>query len=227
MAQATNSLDLLFPPFAEIVAKFDAKARSYGFFVYETFRSVDQQLEIWKKGRELQNGVWVIVDANQVATKARPGSSLHQYGLAIDYLPDGDLTKQGVQWSWADTMKNPSGKIIPVPWAAVGNISVSTGLEWGGNWKAIKDLPHHQLSYGFTAAQLFQIIMAEGLEGVWRKLLTKVPKKVNQIAVPVSIAAKPVSIPVVAAEDFDAHTEPASSKFAAVFNWFSNYSIKG
>ena len=204
MSEVINSLDMLFPPFAEQVRKFDAQAQAYGFFVYETFRSFDRQMETWKQGRELRNGVWVVVEASKVVTKAKPGSSAHQYGLGIDDIPDGDLTKQGIQWSWADTMKNREDKIVPVPWKAIGKLSASCGLEWGGNWRAV-DMPHHQNLFSCSIPDLYQVLMSDGLESVWRLLYTKIPTITPMVSVPLKIEAKPMAIPVVSAEDQDSH----------------------
>jgi len=70
-------------------------------------------------------------------TKARGGYSNHNFGIAIDiglfkngkYLEDSPL------------------------YAACGGIGKSIGLEWGGDWKSIKDEPHFEIKTGLTMAQ--------------------------------------------------------------------------
>jgi len=222
MPEVINSLDMLFPPFAEQVRKFDVQAQAYGFFVYETFRSFDRQMETWKQGRELRNGVWVVVNASKVVTKAKPGSSTHQYGLGIDAIPDGDFSKQGIQWSWSDTMKDRAGKVIPVPWKTIGKISASCGLEWGGMWKKFPDIPHHQNLFGCRISDLYQLLMSDGLESVWRMLYTRIPTIHPVVSVPIKIEVKPVVTPVVAEEDLGNHmaTQPPKTSILLSFLTF-------
>ena len=223
MADVINSLDALFPPFAEQVTKFNSQIQKYGFYPFETFRSFDRQMSLWQQGRTLQNGVWVVADATKIVTKAKPGSTAHQYGCAVDEIPDADLSKQGIQWTWGDTMKDAAGKTIAVPWKTVGKISGSLGLDWGGNW-AFVDLPHHQLLYGCTIAELYQLLVSEGLEAVWKHLYTKVPKIQTMVSVPIQLQAKPVPPPpVVAAEDMGNHMgAPAGAKTGSIFSFLSS-----
>tara|TARA_R110001592_G_scaffold362233_3_gene675463 strand:+ start:7729 stop:9792 length:2064 start_codon:yes stop_codon:yes gene_type:complete len=61
-------------------------------------------------------------------SKAGPGQSFHNYGMAIDFIFPG---------------KQPYGE--QHPWAEVGNIGKSVGLTWGGDWKSFTDRPHLQL----------------------------------------------------------------------------------
>jgi peptidoglycan L-alanyl-D-glutamate endopeptidase CwlK len=64
-----------------------------------------------------------------IVTNARGGYSNHNFGLAFDigifsgskYLEESPL------------------------YAAVAPIALDLGLEWGGNWKTLQDLPHYQL----------------------------------------------------------------------------------
>lgn len=71
-------------------------------------------------------------------TNARGGQSNHNFGIAWDiglfeggrYLTDAAPYEQA---------------------AAVGLID---GVEWGGNWRTFKDLPHYQMSTGLSLSEL-------------------------------------------------------------------------
>lgn len=67
-------------------------------------------------------------------TNAKGGESNHNFGIAFDigvfngkdYLPES------------------------AAYDAVGAIGIEIGLEWGGNWRTIKDKPHYQLRPGWA-----------------------------------------------------------------------------
>ena len=89
----------------------------------ETYRTVAEQDALYAQGR---------TTSGNIVTNA-PGStysSYHQWGTAFDiYRNDG----QGAY--------NEAGNFF----GRVGEIGVSIGLEWGGNWKSPVDKPHFQL----------------------------------------------------------------------------------
>lgn len=94
-----------------------------------TYRSLDEQLHIWSKGREkLTGGVWIIVDPKLVVTRAKPGASAHNFHAAFDVC-------------FASRDPYPRD---PDLWEAVGRVGESVGLVWGGRWKSIVDKPHFE-----------------------------------------------------------------------------------
>jgi len=59
----------------------------------------------------------------KIITNAKGGQSFHNYRVAFDiYTTDYDKA---------------------------GKIGKSLGLEWGGDWKTFKDLPHYELKKGY------------------------------------------------------------------------------
>lgn len=88
-----------------------------------------------------------------VVTRARGGQSMHNYGLAVDFVfvVDGKV-------SWDDKLYRNIGR-----WAT------QAGLEWGGNWKSFKDMPHCQLPDLPSYKVLLPIYNAGGIEAVWEK----------------------------------------------------------
>lgn len=85
-------------------------------------RTFAQQQAIYDQGR---------TTPGTVVTKARPGDSYHQYGLAFDVVPDA--YKDLPNW-------NPGGEY----WGTIAQIGESLGLEWGGRWST-PDEPHFQI----------------------------------------------------------------------------------
>lgn len=155
-----NSLDVLYPPFADKLVRFNKLIadNNIGAYPYETLRTFEQQLEYYKQGRELKNGVWVIVDAKKIVTKSMPGTSWHNFGVAVDYVFDGDKSKQGIQWSWNDKL----------PWKELGRLGQMVGLEWAGTWLNFPEMPHFQCKYGLKVNQAYEVLVNEGLPAVWK-----------------------------------------------------------
>lgn len=71
-------------------------------------------------------------------THAKPGQSIHNYGLAVDIC----LIIEGKTASW-DTAKDWDNDTI-ADWYECVKIFAKQGWEWGGNWKTFKDLPHFE-----------------------------------------------------------------------------------
>lgn len=107
----------------------------------ETYRTVAEQDALYAQGRTKPG--------NKVTNA--PGStysSYHQWGTAFDiYRNDG----QGAY--------NESGNFF----GRVGEIGVSIGLEWGGNWRSPVDKPHFQLpDWGSSTAGIKMVYANPG-----------------------------------------------------------------
>lgn len=106
-------------PYARALVK---KAASIGVTikVISGLRTYAEQNALYAQGR---------TKPGSIVTNARGGYSNHNFGIAFDigvfdgskYIPESSRYK------------------------AVGALGVELGLEWGGNWKTIKDEPHFQL----------------------------------------------------------------------------------
>jgi len=96
-------------------------------------RTYVEQNALYKKGRFGFPGA--------VVTNARGGQSSHNFGIAWDigifqngqYRGDSPLYDQAAEAALAAGID---------------------GLEWGGNWKGFRDLPHFQLATGLTLVEL-------------------------------------------------------------------------
>jgi peptidoglycan LD-endopeptidase CwlK len=164
-----NDLSHLYPPYAEQVQGFLYKVNAEGLpaHVFEGFRSMERQLELYAKGRVCKDGKWVIIHPELIVTKAFPGFGLHSYGVAIDMAFDGNHQRAGVQWTWDDGDARAQGK-QPLPWTRLGQIGELFGMEWAGRWTTFPELPHFQNRFGLQVHQMYDIYQADGLQGVWK-----------------------------------------------------------
>lgn len=189
MLEVVNSLESLFPPFAEQLIKLDKLVNLARFYHYETYRSFARQLELFSQGRQNIGGIWSVVDQKKIVTNAKPGLSFHAYGLAADYPVDGNSQKQGIQWDWDDYDETLPGK-QPIPWNILGKAAADLGIEWAGTWKTFKEMPHVQNRFMFNISELYPILVNDGIEAVWKKIIVKVKPDATSIVVPQLIKDK-------------------------------------
>lgn len=123
IASADRKWDRIDPGFQQRVLAIYQVMRQHGYemVLVEGFRSPERQAELARKGGTV--------------TGAGAGRSCHQYGLAVDsaLYRDGKL-----QWDMSD------------PWTKrgyflYGELAAQAGLEWGGNWRRLKDYVHLEL----------------------------------------------------------------------------------
>lgn len=100
-------------------------ARGHAVRVVEGYRSIERQNELYAQGR---NG-----DTRPRVTNAKGGESLHNYGVAVDFV----FRKEG--YNASDTL-----------WALLGKVGKLQGFEWGGDWQGFVDRPHFELKLGYT-----------------------------------------------------------------------------
>ena len=137
-------------------------AGNWDLMLYSTYRSVAEQNTLYAKGRD-SNGH--VIDATQVATDARGGSSWHNYGLAADivfYTDTGGISE--------------SNQVGDFP--AKGALGTPLGLFWGITVHGGVDRPHHQHD-GIPSSPSDQILNtynhfqgsdADKLHAVWTSL---------------------------------------------------------
>jgi peptidoglycan L-alanyl-D-glutamate endopeptidase CwlK len=85
--------NLIYPPFLAKVEQALAACEAQGAVYVATlgFRTYTEQNELWSQGR---------TKPGSIVTRARGGESQHNFGLAIDFVRDGDPEKPGVQPWW-------------------------------------------------------------------------------------------------------------------------------
>lgn len=101
--------------------------------IVQGLRTFAEQQTIYDQGR---------TKPGSIVTKAPPGSSYHNYGLAVDVVPL-ILGGKALDWSY-DFSK----------WA---NIAAQWNIEWGGNWTGFKDMDHFELKCGHNWRDLLDM----------------------------------------------------------------------
>jgi peptidoglycan L-alanyl-D-glutamate endopeptidase CwlK len=129
------------------------------YYAISGFRSVDEQNELYAQGR---------TKPGAIVTKAKGGQSNHNFGIAIDFCHDIDITREGLQPDWA-----------PASYMVLAEEAKHLNLEPGYYW-AFKDTPHIQLPIGkynikgFSSdpkeVTLLSIYNKGGLPAVWAYL---------------------------------------------------------
>lgn len=99
------------------------------FIILETLRPFERQEALYAQGRTAPG---------PIVTNALPGSSFHQYGLALD----GGIKYKGkpFSWSWPNDPKLWAGM------KRIAELAKRHGIAWGGEWIKFRDLPHFQAS---------------------------------------------------------------------------------
>lgn len=113
--------------------------------VISGLRSWQQQAALYAQGR---------TKPGAIVTKARPGSSWHNYGLAIDL----GLFANGKYLDSADPKR--ADRI----YKELGTLAATRGIEWAGTWKTFTESPHFQNRFGMTIAEAKAKMEAVGFD---------------------------------------------------------------
>ncbi len=121
-------LNMLHPKAIPIFKKFieDAEtALDITLRIVQGGRTFAEQQAIYDQGR---------TKPGKIVSNAVPGSSYHNYGLAIDL---GHLINNGTEIDWHFEYDQLL-KYMP------------HDMTWGGNFHSIKDYPHFELQFGYS-----------------------------------------------------------------------------
>lgn len=115
--------------------------------ITQGLRTFEEQAALYAQGR---------TKPGPIVTNAQPGSSYHQYGLAIDFaiLVDKDGNGTYDELSWDIKVDNDRDGVAD--WLEVVKVFEDAGYEWGGKWSSIKDYPHLQKNFGVNWQTLLQ-----------------------------------------------------------------------
>jgi peptidoglycan L-alanyl-D-glutamate endopeptidase CwlK len=116
-----EELHVTFQPTARLFLTL-AQQSGLNLAVIQTYRPTEYQKWLWESGRSRPGAI---------VTQAAPGQSAHEFRLAFDVAPVHVL--QFPDWLPADPA-----------WQEIGAIARELELEWGGDFKSIKDQPHIQ-----------------------------------------------------------------------------------
>lgn len=100
-------------------------------------RTPEEQFELFKKGREKVDGWWTVVDKSKVVTNldGTTKKSKHNYfpSKAVDVVP------YPINWNDINSFKLLASVIKRKA------LELGIDVEWGGDWKYLKDYPHWQV----------------------------------------------------------------------------------
>jgi peptidoglycan L-alanyl-D-glutamate endopeptidase CwlK len=128
-----------------LAAQAAMAARGVTVEVISGLRSWAQQAALYAQGR---------TKPGRIVTKARPGSSWHNYGLAIDL----GLFRAGKYLDEAEP------KTANALYAELGKIAAGMGIEWAGTWRSFPEGPHFQWTNGLTLANARQRMSVSGFD---------------------------------------------------------------
>lgn len=122
-------------------------------FVTSGYRSHEEQAKLYAKGR---NAAGQIVNKNDVVTNAKPGSGMHNYGLAFDVGLFTSNISGGFKYEKDDRILfNTSFDDDKVPdfEEVVHYLKQELGFKWGGDWKGFRDNPHFEVGISIKYLQ--------------------------------------------------------------------------
>lgn len=128
---SSNAISSLNPYVASLASKFLElnHANNLDVRISTAFRSWDEEDRLYAQGRTIPG---------DIVTNARGGDSYHNWGLAFDAEPfeNGKISND---------MKK---------YLKMGKLGQKVGLEWGGTFKSIVDLPHFQYTFNLNTWDL-------------------------------------------------------------------------
>lgn len=103
--------------------------------IISSLRTFKEQEALYAQGR---------TKPGKKVTNAKPGQSIHNYGLAVDIclIIDGKVASWDTKADWDGDKQSD--------WMEVVTIFKRHGWEWGGSWISFKDMPHFQKTFGLS-----------------------------------------------------------------------------
>lgn len=139
-------LDRAREPFEKfaLLAKATAATMGCDYVAISGTRSMEAQQALYDQGR---------TKPGKVVTNAKPGTSWHNFGVALDF----GVFKDG---RYLDSEEPELARRVHI---ACSKHAEDCGLTWGGSWESFKDIPHYQFTDGYTLAEARQLHK----EGKW------------------------------------------------------------
>lgn len=152
----SRSLRELTPRFCAVAGEWlrRCNGRGVAVLVFCTHRPEQEQLELWKVGRD-ENGDRV--PGEKILTNAKPGESRHQKRTALDACPwefyvehDQDVAKR-LDWSPFQSASHERAFIedgdlrhLDRRWRVMVEEAEKLGVEWSGRWATFREYVHFQ-----------------------------------------------------------------------------------
>lgn len=159
-ANSEKRLQGVHPILADKTRQLAAQLLEHGIEirVVQGLRTYAEQAELYAKGRSTPGAR---------VTNAPPGSSYHNYGLAVDVCPGIPGSNP---WKPDWTLKGSDGN-LSTSWAAIRDGGTSLGLCSGATFHSLPDYPHLQLTgklpIGKPTDEAKQLLVSKGIKAVW------------------------------------------------------------
>ena len=163
-------LRLVYPPLADKVRRmaYMLEQEHIAIRVVQGLRSWPEQDALFAQGRTIPG---------KRVTNCPGGHSYHNFGLAVDCVPDE---------VWDDGKYTPDWNSAHENWKRMEKIGESLGLENGADWRTFPDAPHFQLTgrfpIGSPTDEVRQIFKNKGMQGVWDAVSGPVPDITGEIS---------------------------------------------
>jgi len=148
-------LTLIYPPFLDKCDQLlvNCRKRDALYYGISGTRTMKEQQDLYDQGR---------TKPGKIVTKAKPGTSAHQHGIAIDFCRDADAVKAGLQPDWSLDS-----------YLILAEEATKLDLESAYYWKTLQEGPHVQLplsKYGIKWDDLIKMQEMGGLKAVFKHL---------------------------------------------------------
>lgn len=132
--RSTKNMGAVDPKVKALAIELIKRAYHEGINVQITsgLRTYTEQDRLYAQGR---------TRPGNIVTNAKAGQSIHNFGLAIDYVL---VNEDGSKAIWSVTSE----------WRRVAAIGKQLGFQWGGDWSSFRDYPHLDMQRGLSLAQL-------------------------------------------------------------------------
>jgi peptidoglycan L-alanyl-D-glutamate endopeptidase CwlK len=124
----------------QLIKNANAQLKSYKMIITQAYRSKAEQDKLYAQGRTIPG---------KIITNAKGGTSMHNYGLAIDFCLV-DPTGKKATWD----IKTDFDKDGQADWLEVVKEAKKLGFAWGGDFKTFVDYPHLQMLGGLTEKEV-------------------------------------------------------------------------
>lgn len=140
---------------ATLLPKMQVATRKLMRLAKERFKTGQVQILSGTRSYAEQNALFA---KRPVVTRARGGSSNHNFGIAVDV----GIFVNGHYYTGANRTEDRAYQDLSV--LVKSELGYVNGkeklLEWGGDWKSIVDMPHYQLYTGKSTSQVRALLEA-------------------------------------------------------------------
>jgi peptidoglycan L-alanyl-D-glutamate endopeptidase CwlK len=135
-AFSKKSLEILETCDDRIIKILKDTIKYFDFSILYGYRTSDEQFELFRKGRAIKNGNWIITDQSKIVTylDGTKYKSKHNFepAQAVDIVP------YPVDWQDIERFLSLAEMV------KLSALKYDIALTWGGDWR-MKDYPHFEI----------------------------------------------------------------------------------